>query len=740
MRPLELAVEGFTSFRDAQVIDFRPLGLFVITGPTGSGKTSILDALTLALYGEVARAGKNDVRSLVSTGQNAARVRLDFEVAGTRYRVVRRFPRNGNQAVSLERFDGELLVPEVESGKVREIRQRIQVLVGLDFEAFTRAVLLPQGDFSRFLRGAPEERKGILEKLLDLGRYKAAGKRAGDVARELRGRADTLEGHLGRTADGLTDEALEALRQVEARTLEDALRFEEKDRQGGAILDQLRAIRERGDALDDLEGRLLRVAGEWGEWSEQRRRVEPRRVELDQRRRDLEGRLSAARDHEASARSALERVLREGGSAADLARMEGAVVDRGRVQGSLAEARSTLEAARKSMVTLEGDRERLAVEVDGATREEQAARQRAEAARVAVQEARTGVERARNVAVRRGELAAARKGLAAVEGHLADTEAREREARGALEVAREELERLQQAHTAAGLRLHLAAGEPCPVCDQMVHQLPGESGASSDLLEEAGARCREAEERWKQAEGELHRDRGLEVGARVRVETLEQGLTGEVGVPPLVEAEALLAGVEQEARQAQGVAREREEALTRVREASGGAAAALQERGSLITRMDEELLRHEGRRVEIDTLLATAFPEGVPEEPAGAIRERQARLQGAEASARTARTVLEAMREEEDALKREESSFRDELGRLESRKSALEGGIRELVAVAGRLGIEAPEPSGLEEAQGEGPGQRGLEQMNGQTKDHQQDRAPGDKASRGDKQHDSKAG
>ena len=691
MRPLELAVEGFTSFRDPQVIDFRALGLFVITGPTGAGKTSILDALTLALYGEVARAGSREIRSLISTGQNAARVRLDFQVEGVSYRVVRRFPRNGSQTAVLERFEGEELIPEVESGKVKEIRRRIEALVGLDFEAFTRAVLLPQGDFSRFLRGSPDQRKDILERLLDLGRYKAAGKRAGIVAREFRGRADTLEENLERTAGRVTPEALEALEEEEARALEAADRLEAVEREGATLVEEIRALDQRREALDDLEGRLMEGAQGWTALQEQRRRVEPRREELESRRGEVGTRLTRAREREEAARKTLERVRLECGTEVELARLERAVEDRAGSGALLAEARGKLEEARGSRAALEGEREELGAREEELARGEAAAREGVEAARVAVQEARVGLQRAREVAERRRELAQARAGAATAAAELAAVEAREQEARDRLDRARQGLERLQQAHIAAGLRVHLVAGEPCPVCEQVVAGLPGESDATTDALEAAATGVREEEAGWKRLDDQGRAARSGVAGAVARVETLEQGLAADDDVPEPEAAQALLSAAEDAARTALELGRERAEALSRNREALQRIAGTLQERETLIATLDQTIAREQRRTVEVEELLKGAFPEGLPEDVAGAVRERQARLSGAEASARSARTVLDATREEEEALRKEEETFREELIRLESRAGALRGRMRELQAAAERLGVEGPE-------------------------------------------------
>src|SRR5690349_13941037 len=112
MRPLRLEIEGLTSFRQRQEIDFADFDLFVITGPTGAGKTTILDAITLALYGEIPRTGKKNAADLVTHGDTRARVMLEFRADGKTYRVSRVLPRNGAQKATLERRDGDDWQPE----------------------------------------------------------------------------------------------------------------------------------------------------------------------------------------------------------------------------------------------------------------------------------------------------------------------------------------------------------------------------------------------------------------------------------------------------------------------------------------------------------------------------------------------------------------------------------------------------------------------------------------------------
>ena len=86
MRPLRLEVEGFTCYRDRQpALDFSELTLFAIAGPTGAGKSSILDTMLYALFGKVPRIGKHGISEFISHGRDGMSVALDFRVRGRDY-------------------------------------------------------------------------------------------------------------------------------------------------------------------------------------------------------------------------------------------------------------------------------------------------------------------------------------------------------------------------------------------------------------------------------------------------------------------------------------------------------------------------------------------------------------------------------------------------------------------------------------------------------------------------------
>ena len=154
MRPVRLELKGFTAFREQQEVDFEGLDLFAVSGQTGSGKSSLLDAMTYALFGYVERVGKQ-VGQLVSQGQPRMAVSLEFEVGAERFRVTRSTPAaRGATKILLERHEGGKWRQAGDGAdRVREADQLLRRAVGLDYEAFTRSVLLPQGRFAEFLVG-----------------------------------------------------------------------------------------------------------------------------------------------------------------------------------------------------------------------------------------------------------------------------------------------------------------------------------------------------------------------------------------------------------------------------------------------------------------------------------------------------------------------------------------------------------------------------------------------------------
>ena len=165
MRPHKLTLEGFTSFREKLELDFAGLDLFAITGPTGAGKSSLIDAIVFALYGQVPRVG-DDYKQLISHGAERLSVMLEFGVGKERYRIARTVRPDKPSQQRFERITSGATEPIAD--RVKEMRAEVDRILGLDYDGFTRSVVLPQGQFDAFLKGEPKERRKILVGLLSL--------------------------------------------------------------------------------------------------------------------------------------------------------------------------------------------------------------------------------------------------------------------------------------------------------------------------------------------------------------------------------------------------------------------------------------------------------------------------------------------------------------------------------------------------------------------------------------------
>jgi len=188
MRPLRLEITAFGPFGDSVVVDFdrlpndRP---FIISGPTGAGKTTLFDAMCFALYGGLPgqRKGHTEVRSSFASEQTIAEVAFEFELNGLTYRVERipkqtRAKKTGTGTTeepgraNLYRRDASEWVSV--ASKIRDVEAEIEDLLGIDAELFQRSVLLPQGEFQRVLHASTDERRNLLRALFGTDLYERA--------------------------------------------------------------------------------------------------------------------------------------------------------------------------------------------------------------------------------------------------------------------------------------------------------------------------------------------------------------------------------------------------------------------------------------------------------------------------------------------------------------------------------------------------------------------------------------
>jgi DNA repair protein SbcC/Rad50 len=251
MRPLKLVVSGFTCFKDIQTIDFANLELFAILGQTGAGKSSLLDAITFALYGVTPRLGRNDVTALIAQGATGLMVSLEFEVGPQTYRASRVKSSAAKETqVRFERLEPSGWVTAVEGVKIKDTSAAIEAVIGLDFKGFTRAILLPQGEFDRFLRGNASERRELLKGLTNLDQLEKMREMASERAKNFKAKSDAIKTLLEGEYAAVASEALELI-EAELLTLEADLKVAQASLETNRT--QLEEAREVTRIVQELE-------------------------------------------------------------------------------------------------------------------------------------------------------------------------------------------------------------------------------------------------------------------------------------------------------------------------------------------------------------------------------------------------------------------------------------------------------------------------------------------------------
>ncbi|MER5454319.1 SMC family ATPase [Micromonospora sp. NPDC002389] len=541
MRPMRLDMAGFTVFRDETTVDFTDADFFALVGPTGSGKSTVLDAICFALYGTVPRwGGARGLGNALAPSSTEARVRLVFESGGARYvatRVVRRDSRgnaktaNAGLQLMPDGFDVTKLdtglspedLGEVVAGTPAEMETAVLEAVGLPYEQFTSCVVLPQGQFADFLHARPATRQQILVNLLGLGVYEQVQQRATTRAGQAEAKLETVDQLLAGLAD--TDDA--TLTQLTDQV--DRMReLAEAVERCVPELDAARAtVREAGTALAALDAELT-VLGEVRApdgVAEVARAVDAARAEADA----AAGAVSLAEEREE------------------------------KLRGELAAAGD--ESALRMLLRAYADRDRLDAEAEQVRAVVRTAGAEHEAAAGALAEARTAADRAE------AELAAAFQ-------------------------AHEDAKATDQA---AALRAHLSDGDSCPVCEQTVARVPAmPAGSAVAQAVAAGKAARAASEAAKRLLAErdsaardlervLLRARAEQDGLRSRLTEVDQRLDGAAT------AEALRATLAEHARLRQAL----DEAAAAVR---AGRDTARRARGALDTA--QERLRSAWRRFD----------------------------------------------------------------------------------------------------------------------------------------------
>ena len=525
MRLHSLELTAFGPYARAQRIDFTRLsssGLFLLEGPTGSGKTTILDALTFGLYGGLAgeESAEDRLRSHFAAPDAEPSVTLEFSVRGVRHRVTRvpehRRPKRRGDGfttepahVHLQRLDGggwvSLSANKAEAGEL------ITELIGLNRAQFTQVMLLPQGQFAKFLQAADDERRVLLSKLFGTQLYDRItaelDRRRGVAVRRRQEAEATIDAATSAAAEaagldaGARAELLELpgperathLKQLAADLAQGAAVSAEGLEVAAAETAARQAAGEREQQQARLMARLTEALRRRGEHEASRPGHDQRAARLAAARRGEPVRPLLAARHEAQqavreARDGLlrlvpdpdETILAGGGAAQAFVRAEAAERDAASLQ-HLADA----EAALPGRVAALSAAQQGVADASGLVRALEAARADlpgqigdAEEQLTAARLLAAGLGAAREQQAVLGRRAAAAADLASLEPLLAAKNE-------ALLAAVDEHQALAEAHLrllaarldgmAAELAAQLADGAACPVCGSTAHPAPAQS-------------------------------------------------------------------------------------------------------------------------------------------------------------------------------------------------------------------------------------------------------------------------
>ena len=478
MRPLRLTLSAFGPYAAETTLDLEKLGkggLYLITGDTGAGKTTIFDAITYALYDHSSSGIREGsmLRCKYADDKTPTFVELEFEVHGVRYTVRRnpeyQRPKARGEGMTTEKADATLTYPDDRPPvtKAKDVTAAVQEIIGLDYNQFSQIVLIAQGQFTKLLNASTEERSRIFRKLFRTQRYAQLQERLQAEASALNQQRTAQNAKLDSLLGGLQfrpeDPDAEALRALCAQTVpETAL----------ALLDalttrQAAALEEAGTALQATEAQLDTVQQQLGAAAQAQR--------LAQQLAARQAELAAAKPALDAARAEADR------HAGDAVQLDALTAQVTQAQSALA-AYDALDALCRQQ-TEARDAARLAAAQAHKRRTQldslNAALTAAETELAALADADTRLLTLQN---RSAQLAQRGEALAKLEQRLADCQRQAKAAHKAQEnyrtaaaaqdearARRDMLERAFLDAQAGLLAESLVEGAPCPVCGSTHH-------------------------------------------------------------------------------------------------------------------------------------------------------------------------------------------------------------------------------------------------------------------------------
>lgn len=280
MIPQHLTLSNFLSYQQAS-LDFTGLHTACICGANGAGKSSLLEAITWALWGKTRTASDEDV---INTSANEVQVDYRFYCNGETYRVLRSRRRGKSAALEfqIQQSDGQF--SSLTGKGVKETQKKINELLKLDYDTFINSAYLRQGRADEFMLRSPSERKKVLAELLKLDQYQTLSEQAKETAKTIKGKADQLEQNLAPTEKELeqetpTREQLESINQ-QYQALQEKQESDQAQLQELQTLDSQRESKQQ--QIDWQQQQSETIANDCEELKEKQRQLQQTLSQLNQ--------------------------------------------------------------------------------------------------------------------------------------------------------------------------------------------------------------------------------------------------------------------------------------------------------------------------------------------------------------------------------------------------------------------------------------------------------------------------
>ncbi len=481
MRPLKLTLSAFGPYAREQVLDFSKLGtggVYLITGDTGAGKTTIFDGIIFALYGKA--SGKNrdpsTLRSKYAAPETPTFAELTFAYDRAVYTVRRspeyRRPKTRGEGMTTQHAMAELICPDGRViAKQAEVDSEITALLGLDRDQFCQIAMLAQGDFLRLLLASTEERSRIFQKLFDTGRYARLQEKLRQSALEVKRAYDAGQEKLRQYGEGV-------------RCPEDSMLFAKAQQlqQGQLPFGESRELLEQLIQLDTAaateNNRQAAEIQEKMQAAQAALTAAQRRSQLERQLQDLTRQQAELTPRQAAAADGLQQCTAQAEETEQLTARLALLQAQLPKYDRLTRAQQTLAEMRQ-----QAERQTAAYTAAGEAAEKARAEQaRLEQRRQELQGAAAGLEQAKAACTQARQQAEALTALEQQRAVLQTTENTYRRAAADYQAAAENAQQLEQDYQrmnrafldsqAGVLAADLQPGTPCPVCGATDHPHP----------------------------------------------------------------------------------------------------------------------------------------------------------------------------------------------------------------------------------------------------------------------------